>query len=187
MEFRITSNAYFHPEKSADDDVHLADYDASWPRQYNEMARFLRESLGPKTALRIEHYGSTSIPGIPAKPVIDVLVEIPSFEQARKSAIPLFNRPECEYWWYMDHMCFIVRHELMGKRTHHIHMAPAGHRIWEGLAFRDHLRARPSDAARYADLKNELARQHQTDRERYTQAKAEFVSEMTAKALQQKG
>lgn len=184
-DFTIFATGYIDKSKHVDDDIYLVDYDPSWPRKYDEMACWLRDSLGPHVALRVEHYGSTSIPGMPAKPVIDVLVEVPSFAEARKRAIPLFNRPECEYWWYTDHMCFHMRESLAGRRTHHIHVALAGHRIWEGLAFRDYLRSHPEDASNYAALKGELAARHQRDRERYTDAKTEFVREVTAKALQE--
>lgn len=182
LSFRMTSNAYFSPQKELDDDVCLVDYDFSWPEQFNEVSKWIKTELGDLST-RIEHYGSTAIPDMPAKPVIDVLVEVPSFEAARKRLIPLFNQPEWEYWWYSGHMVFIKRQELMGKRTHHIHVAPAGHEIWNGLAFRDYLISHPEDAKRYAELKRELAECHKTDRERYTVAKGDFVREITAKAI----
>jgi len=181
--FELCSHGYLAVPEEFDDDVYLADYDPSWPARYEKIEKELIGLLGPDVALRIEHYGSTAIPGMPAKPVVDVLVEIPSFEQARMRAVPALNRPECEYWWYNDHMCFILRQKLMGKRTHHIHMAPAGHKLWDGLAFRDYMRSHPDDAGRYAALKYELADRHRSDREEYTRAKAEFVREITIKAL----
>lgn len=113
-----------------------------------------------------------------------MLVEVPSYDIARQAILPLLNREEWEYWWYQDHMVFIKRQALMGKRTHHIHLAPAEHRLWEGIAFRDYLIAHPETAARYAALKGELADKHREDREGYTQAKTAFVQEITAKALQ---
>lgn len=185
LEFRVTGHAYMSREKNGpDDDVCLVDYDPSWPAQFDEEAEYLRGQLGD-LALRIEHYGSTSIPGMPAKPVIDMLVEIPSFSTARERVIPLFNRLECEYWAWNDHMIFIKRKEFMGARTHHIHMAPEGHDLWKGLAFRDYLRTHPEDASRYAELKRELAASHRTDRERYTEAKGAFVQEVTSRALRE--
>jgi GrpB-like predicted nucleotidyltransferase (UPF0157 family) len=183
-EFHITSNAYFEPGKDADDDVLLVDYDESWPQQFEETAQWLRDSLGSDMALRVEHYGSTAIPGMSAKPVIDVLVEVPSFAKAKRRAIPVFNCPECEYWSYSNHMIFIVRDGYMGKRTHHIHMAPRGHDLWKGLLFRDYLRTHQEEASRYVALKNKLAERYSTDRERYTDAKTTFVEQVTAKALQ---
>lgn len=183
LDFHITANAYFAPDKNCDDDVFLVDYDPTWLQQFDEMAHWLKNALGPDVALRIEHYGSTAISGIPAKPVIDILVEVPSFDEARKHAVPRLNNPEWEYWQYSEHMIFIKRKELMGQRTHHIHMAPAEHSIWKGLAFRDYLISHPDEASRYAELKHELANSHRTDRERYTTEKSAFVQEVTAKAL----
>jgi GrpB-like predicted nucleotidyltransferase (UPF0157 family)/predicted transcriptional regulator YdeE len=183
--FWISANAYvkLQGDDVSRDEVRLVDYDPSWPEQYAEMAQWLREALGADIARSIEHYGSTAVPGMPAKPIIDLLVEIPSFSQAKKRAVPLLNRKTWEYWWYNEHMTFVVRNKLMGERTHHVHMAPRGHRLWEGLAFRDYLRSHPKDASRYAALKYELAATQGQDRERYTQAKTDFVREITLRAL----
>lgn len=178
-DFRLASHTYVGAP--ADDEIRLVDYDPSWPEKFEQMKQRLLKLLGPDIALRIEHYGSTSIPGMPAKPVIDILVEIPSFEEARKQAIPAFNSPEIEYWM-SDHMRFYIRDKVTGIRTHHLHMAPAGHRIWEGLAFRDYILTHPEDASRYLTLKYELARRHPDDRLAYTNAKEEFVREITDKA-----
>ena len=151
------------------------------------MAGWLRNIVSPDIALRIEHYGSTAIPGIPAKPVIDILMEVPSFTEARRNLIPLFNKPECEYWWYDEHMVFIIRDRSTGLRTHHIHAAPKGHQVWQGLAFRDYLRTHPEDARRYATLKYKLAESHGNDREAYTDLKADFVNEIPFKASDHEG
>jgi|GEM_PF-4410649 len=67
------------------DDVDLVEYDPRWPERYQEFEARLREMLGTDIARRIEHYGSTAIPGMPAKPVIDVLVEVPDFAQAKRA------------------------------------------------------------------------------------------------------
>ena len=179
-EFWVSANAYvrLHHSGASSDEVQLVEYDPRWPGQFEEFAGWLRECLGPDVALRLEHYGSTAIPGMPAKPVIDVLVDIPSFAGAKKRAVPRLNSETWEYWWYSGHMVFIKRAGLMGIRTHHVHMAPRGHKVWEGIAFRDYLRQHPDEAARYAQLKRDLAARHARDRERYTQAKAEFVREI---------
>ena len=137
----VSANAYVAVGRQADsDDVALVDYDPSWPQQAASMAEWLHERLGAAVALGIEHYGSTAIEGMPAKPVV------------------------------------------MGPRTHHVHMAPAGHEAWDAIAFRDYLRSHPDEAARYAALKRELAATHHKDRERYTLAKTRFVREATARA-----
>jgi signal transduction histidine kinase/CheY-like chemotaxis protein len=109
------------------------------------MAAQLNSTVPPGTILRIEHLGSTAIPGMPAKPVIDILLEITSFEKARRVLIPFFNKHECDYWWQEDHMTFILRQNFMGTRTHHIHAAPAG-RSWDRVAFRYNLRAQKEES-----------------------------------------
>lgn len=187
-DFWISANAYVKPqEKDAGiDEVHIVDYDPSWPQQFDEIAGWLRDYLGTEIVLRVEHYGSTAIPNMPAKPIIDVLVEIPSFSEARQRAIVLLNSEKWEYWWYsghMIHMIFIKREKLMGRRTHHIHMAPRGHKLWQGLAFRDYLISHEKEASRYATLKQELVKSYRKDRERYTEAKTTFIKEITSKAL----
>ncbi|MHB0998283.1 MAG: GrpB family protein [Armatimonadota bacterium] len=179
-DFRIISNSYIGAP--CNDDIFLVDYDKAWVEQYEQMKQRIQSLLGPDIALRIEHYGSTSIPGMPAKPVIDILVMIPSWEDGKKHAVPAFNSPEIEYWC-SDHMRFYVRDKVTGVRTHHLHMAPAGHRIWEGIAFHDYLIAHPEDAARYLSLKYDLAERYPDDRLAYTNAKEAFVREITDKAL----
>jgi GrpB-like predicted nucleotidyltransferase (UPF0157 family) len=165
------------------DDIYLVDYDPSWPAQFDEMADWLRTRLGTDVALRVEHYGSTAIPGMPAKPVIDILVEVPSFAEAKKRVLPCLNEETWEYWWYAGHMVFFKRKELMGERTHHVHLAPCGHAFWDGLPFRDYLRSHAEDAARYAALKRQLAERHRKDREAYTDSKSEFVREVLSRAM----
>ncbi|MDQ7791007.1 MAG: GrpB family protein [Clostridia bacterium] len=183
-EFWMFASAYVGLDKGGfQDQIYLVDYDSSWPEQFKEIADWLQSKLGSDVALHIEHYGSTAIPGMPAKPIIDILVEIPSFEEGKKRALPCLNSEMCEYWWYSGHMVLIKRKELMGERAYHIHMAPRGHGIWKGLVFRDYLRSHPEEAKRYALLKYRLAKSHRNDRERYTQAKTEFVHEIVAKAL----
>ncbi len=186
LEFTLVAHAYFDKSTidSFEDSIYLVDYDSAWPGKFQEFATWLRERLGSDIALRIEHYGSTAIPGMSAKPVIDVLVEIPSFAEAKQRAVPLFNNELWEYWWFSDHIFFLKRNAPMGQRVLHLHMAPAGHKIWEGVAFRDFLRRHPEEARRYASLKKKLAAELGYDREAYTQAKTDFVKEILSKIYQ---
>jgi GrpB-like predicted nucleotidyltransferase (UPF0157 family) len=177
------SNSYVDLRRSEfRDDIYLVDYDSSWHAQFEQMADWLRSHLGTDIALRVEHYGSTAIPGMPAKPVIDILVEVPSFAEAKKRVLSCLNEEVWEYWWCAGHMVFFKRKELMGERTHHVHLAPRGHDFWDGLAFRDYLRSHPEDAARYAALKQQLAVRYRKDREAYTDSKSEFVREVLLRA-----
>ncbi len=183
----ISANAYVGRQETevSQDEVILVEYDPSWQQQYNEMAQWLCVTLGNDIVLRTEHYGSTAIPGIPAKPIIDVLVEVPSFSEAKRRVVPLLNSPKWEYWWSSDHMLFIKRNKLMGQRTHHIHLATAGHALWKGVVFRDYLCDHPQEARRYAALKRELAEKYREDREHYTDAKTSFVQAILSKALKE--
>ncbi|MBN1936131.1 MAG: GrpB family protein [Anaerolineae bacterium] len=183
-EFWLSAHAYVSLDAAAadSDEVRLVPYDPSWPRQFAEFAGWLEARLGADLALRIEHYGSTAIPGMPAKPIIDVLVQVPSFAQARRWLVPCFNNELWEYWWYAEHITLIKRDRLMGRRTHHVHVAPEGHRVWDGLVFRDYLRAHPHEAAAYGALKSELAASLGQERERYTEAKTAFIRQVVAKA-----
>lgn len=184
IEFILTANAYFEKGKTADDDVHLEEYDPHWPQQFKETAAWLKNIIPPKVFLDVEHVGSTAIPGMPAKPVIDVLLTVSSFIEARRLLIPIFNKPEYEYWYYYDHLVFVLRKEPMGTRTHHIHVTIQGHDFGVRIiAFRDYLRAYPEEAKRYLALKRGLAERHADDREAYADAKGEFVKEITDKAL----
>lgn len=167
--------------------VHLVAYDPGWPGLFREAVAGLRARLGNDLVRRAEHFGSTAVPGMPAKPVIDMMVGIPSFEYAKERAVPALTADGWAYFWRSDrppgHMMFIRYASPDGPRTHHLHMAPAGHKLWERLAFRDYLIAHPDEARRYADLKRRLVEQHRDDREAYTNAKGSYVKRITEAAL----
>lgn len=162
--------------------LEIVEYDPTWPRLYEEEARFLRERFGPELIVRIEHYGSTAVPGLAAKPVIDILVEITSFEAAKREIQPVLEKLGYGYNWYQDHMAFFKGYFSEGHQKYHLHMAPGDHRLMDGLLFRDYLRTHPEIARDYEELKYRLAEVHHFDREAYTEAKTAFVREITEKA-----
>lgn len=137
------------------DRVVIVEYNPKWPEVFEQAATYLRNLLGD-LVLGIEHVGSTAIPGMPAKPVIDMLIEIPSFEQAQ-AALPILVANGFAYCWRDDrplgHMMLIKGLAPNGSRTHHLHMALAGHKLWKRLYFRDYLRSHQDEALRYAQLK----------------------------------
>jgi GrpB-like predicted nucleotidyltransferase (UPF0157 family) len=167
------------------DDVELVPYDPRWPEMFRMEADRLGRLLGGAVVRRVEHMGSTAVPGLSAKPVIDMLVEIPSFELAERMVLPKLRDDGWEYLWRDDrppgHMMFI-RRGVGDVRTHHVHMAPAGHPMWERLWFRDYLRSHADEARRYEQLKHRLAAEHAGDREAYTEGKGEYVKRVTALA-----
>ncbi len=181
--FSLTGNAYVAPGRAGCDDcVELVNYDATWPEQFSLFADWLRENVLGEFALRVEHFGSTAIPGMIAKPVIDVLVEVPSLQAAKPRVLPGLNQDTWEYWWHGAHMVFVKRATFLGARTHHVHFMESGTELTARLDFRNHLRAHPEDAERYATLKRQLAAKHRSNREDYTDAKSAFVDEIVRKS-----
>lgn len=174
----------FACDRDFDDDVLLSEPDPAWPDRAATIMRDLRRELSPDILTRLEHYGSTSLKDMPSKPLIDLLGEVPSFDVARRGVLSRLNSRTWEYWWYVDHMILIHRATPMGRRLCHLHLGPPGHRLWEGLVFRDYLEANPDIARQYADLKRRLAEQFGHDRERYTAEKGAFVRRVTDQALQ---
>lgn len=163
------------------DKVVIVPYDPEWPVLFGRLGADLRRALGD-VALRIDHIGSTSVPGLAAKPIIDVQISVASFEPLDAFRIPLeglgfVHRP--------DNPDLSKRYfrEPPGTRRTHIHVFRAG--TWSeqiALLFRDYMRAHDEDARRYADLKYRLAARSQSDRRGYVDAKAPFIWETMAKA-----
>ncbi len=161
----------------------VGDYDPAWPLMFEQEAARIRDALGP-VAVRIEHVGSTAVPGLAAKPVIDIQVSVERMVPRERFVVPLET---LGYEFVADptdteHEYF--KKDVGGVRTHHIHVCPMGSE-WERrhLAFRDHLRTHPEDSARYGQLKRRLAEQHPNDVMAYVEAKTPFVSEVQARAL----
>jgi GrpB-like predicted nucleotidyltransferase (UPF0157 family) len=163
--------------------VRVVDYDPAWPAAFKAEKALLEPVLAPWLDGEILHVGSTSVPGLGAKPVIDILAAVRSLDESRAAIEPLRG---LSYWW------FPYRPELMNwfckpspeHRTHHLHLVVPGSRAWrEELAFRDALRAEPETARAYEALKRRLADEHAHDREAYTDAKAAFVADVLARVL----
>ena len=154
----------------------VVDYDPAWPERYEAEASRLREALGP-AAVRIEHVGSTSVPGLAAKAVIDIQLSVQSFEPADRYAEPLrrlgyeqFPDPATP-----EHRIFVLP-KGGGPREINLHVCEAGS-DWERRhpAFRDRLRADNAARDEYAALKRELALKHGNDVESYADAKGDFI------------
>lgn len=160
----------------------IVEYDPGWPGMFEEEAERIRAALGD-ISVRIEHVGSTAVPGLPAKPIIDIQVSV----EEMSPRDPFVTALEAIGYTFVadptdpDHEYF--KKEAKGVRTHQIHVCLAGS-DWERqhLAFRDHLRGYPEDAARYADLKQRLAAEHPNDILGYIDAKGPFIREIEARA-----
>jgi len=163
------------------DKIIIHPYDPHWPELFSHLGADLRKTLG-QTALRIDHIGSTAIPGLDAKPIIDVQISVATFEPVEVYRLLLEG---LGYVFRADNPDRTKRYfrETSGQRRTHIHVRRAG--SWAeqfALLFRDYLRAQPGEARRYAALKYALAEKYQTDREAYTEAKEPLIWEIMVNA-----
>lgn len=167
------------------DEIEIVEYDPRWPALFREEAERLRAVLPADLVVNVEHFGSTAIPGMAAKPIIDILVTVRSLAAARGPFVALLEREGYLFWAdnpKRDRLFFVKGLPPFGtRRTHHLHVSEPDGEIPCRLPFRAWLRTHPADARRYERLKRELARQHREDREAYTAAKTEFVDEILAK------
>jgi GrpB-like predicted nucleotidyltransferase (UPF0157 family) len=136
----------------------------------------------------IEHIGSTAVPGLAAKPVIDILIGLPDFDLADE-LVPRIVSMAYEYVpQYETELPLrrFFRKERDGVRTHHIHMVGIGTDFWtRHLLFRDHLRAHPEISAQYASLKRALAERDWKHVNEYADAKTEFIRRIEVEAARQ--
>jgi GrpB-like predicted nucleotidyltransferase (UPF0157 family) len=166
------------------EEVKLYPHDPSWPQAYaTERERLL--SVLPGVFIDVQHIGSTAVPGLAAKPIIDILAGVVSMAVAESVIAPLcasdyttsaeFNQALSDRKWLMRW--------ADGRRTHHLHVVVHGGQAWqERLRFRDALRASAVLASRYAELKADAAERHLMDREAYTEAKTEFIRTVSGQA-----
>lgn len=164
-------------DRAIHEEVHLAAYSDTWPDLFAAERDRLTDMF-PARLLAVEHFGSTAIPGMPAKPIVDILAGVESMEVADSLLEAIlacgyttsreFNATLPDRRWFMR--------SAAGRRTHHLHVVVLGGKEWtERLRFRDILRSDEGLAQQYAKLKSALASRHRSDREAYTDAKSEFV------------
>lgn len=164
--------------------VKVVAYDFSWPNEFEKERQQLIETFGEKI-LAIEHIGSTSIPGLAAKPIIDMTAAVNSFDE-----LPLFiNELQKLGYEYIAERMFNNRKffpkGLREKRTHHLNIViKDDYEQWiKPLAFRDYLRNHREAREKYEKLKTNLAKQYSDDRATYTQLKDDFFKSIFTKAL----
>ena len=170
--------------RAVQEDVAIVAYDPQWPVMFQREKEHLLACLPVNLIRRVEHFGSTAVPGLAAKPVVDLLVEVADLQATRDRIAPLLEAQGYEYFWRPTHgddgppfyAWFIKRDPASGVRTHHIHMVESDFaEHWERLLFRDYLIEQPQVASDYQDLKYRLAAAHPNDRVAYTQGKTEFI------------
>jgi GrpB-like predicted nucleotidyltransferase (UPF0157 family) len=162
--------------------IRLSPYDPSWPARFEEERAALDDVIGEWAVGDIHHVGSTAVPGLDAKPIIDILAGVHDLDESRACFEPLARLgymyapylPKEMHWFCKPHP---------SRRTHHLHLVPAGSRRYrDELALRDRLREDPGIAVEYLALKRELARHFVHDREAYTEGKSDFIRRVLDRA-----
>jgi len=164
--------------------VEIVAYDPGWPASFEAEKAHLLAVLPRDLVGRIEHFGSTAVAGLAAKPIVDVLVEVRDLEATKARIAPLLESEGYDYVWRPTsgddtppwYAWFIKRDPVSRIRTHHIHMVEPHFPQWEALRFTDYLRSHPDVAAEYVALKRRLAAEFPNDRIAYTAGKAEFIT-----------
>ena len=167
--------------------IEVVDYDRDWPRQYVAERDRIDAAIGD-VALAIEHVGGTAVPGLPAKPVIDLMVGVEDIERAGPAVAGLINLGY-EYVPELESQLPDRRYFRRGSpESHHVHMVPVSSDYWaEHLLFRDYLRTHPQAAEEYGKLKLGLAGRHRLDRDAYRAGKVPFIDTVVAAARREAG
>ncbi len=163
--------------------------DPRWPEMFEQERDHLLSCLPHDVVKRIEHFGSTAVPGLLSKPIVDILVEVTSLEETKKRVAPVLEAQGYDYFWRPSwgdstppFYAWFIKRDENGNRTHHIHMVEADFEHWDRLLFRDYLIEHPDVAKEYSELKAKLSERHATDRVAYTKAKMDFVEVITDRA-----
>jgi len=171
------------------DEIALTAYDPAWPQLFAAERAHLLNCLPAGLLGRIAHFGSTAVPGLVAKPVVDMLVEVTELESAREIIAPILEAQGYDYFWRPSHgddcppfYAWFIKRDAAGQRTHHIHMVEPHFEHWQRLYFRDYLIDFPETARQYGELKTRLATEYPHDRLAYTAGKTEFIESVTCEA-----
>jgi len=162
--------------------IYIADYDERWPALYREVSRSLVEAFGDY-ACEMQHVGSTSVPGLGAKPIIDIAVNLRDYPLPQN----VIEAMEALGYTHMGEYGIAGRHYFKRYSDDglmvHVHAYSPGNEEWAShLLFRDYLRAHPEAARDYESLKRDLAAKYADQREVYTESKTNFVQEILRRA-----
>jgi len=166
------------------DRIAILDYDPAWPLLFGEQRERLETVLQPWLVGPIEHIGSTSVPGLPAKPIIDMLARVHDYDRCegmlpRLAEVGWLSAPEPGDAAERKRSVCYPRVEY---RSHHLHVVEQRWAGWPTLlAFRDHLRGCAEDRDAYARIKRQLAALDDQDRPAYRAGKAPFITEVLRK------
>lgn len=169
---------------ASDEQIVLHPYNPAWPVQFQREAGTLTNALGCYITGGVHHVGSTAVPGLSAKPIIDVMIGVRSLDTSRPCIDLLAEFHYCYAPYRQDVMHWFCKPNP-ARRTHHLHLVPTGsQRFTDVLTFRDYLRTHPDAVTQYEQLKRQLAKRHTNDRNAYTNGKSDLIAKITADARQ---
>lgn len=171
--------------------IEISPYSKNWPALFEQEKSLITARIEPGLFSRIEHFGSTSVPGLSAKDTIDILMELEFEETKNQKLIDQMKALGYEFNWQNEgshpHMIFVKGYNISSPKsqTYHIHAGPQNHPLWDRLLFRDYLIKNPQTAQEYEQLKLKLSQRFKHERVAYRMAKTEFVKEVTERAKQE--
>ncbi len=166
--------------------VEICKYDTTWPLKFEKQKSDIMNAIGDKV-VAIEHIGSTAVPGLGAKPVVDIMVGLNEIDDAEDCIEPLKKIgyeyvPELEAE-IPERRYFHKGPSNVPKKHYHLHMVQMHSEFWKvQILFRDYLRTHSDSAQEYFRLKKGLAAKYRLNREAYTEAKTSFIKSTIAKA-----
>ncbi|KFC64418.1 dephospho-CoA kinase/protein folding accessory domain-containing protein [Devosia sp. LC5] len=158
--------------------VELVPYSDDWPRAFNAIAPTIAACFDPPP-LRLDHIGSSAVPGLPAKPILDIIVLVADMEKMDPALVALERagfefRPEVSN----AHRMFLRKLGPAGHRTHHLHIHDSADEVRRHVMFRDCLRNDATTRAAYLAHKEDLATRFREDRGAYSRGKSDFIDEV---------
>ncbi len=164
----------------------IADYNPQWPVLFEQEKAHLTEALG-EHFFCIEHIGSTSVPGLGAKPIIDIMIAVRSLEEADQFCIQPIVKMGYVYMQEFEQETpqrrFFRKTTAEGVRTHHIHMVKLDSKWWrDHLLFRDYLRVHAEARRTYETYKRQLAEREWNESSDYSEAKTDFILKIMEEA-----
>jgi GrpB-like predicted nucleotidyltransferase (UPF0157 family) len=166
--------------------IFLTEYDNNWQTLFEEEKAILHKIFD--STLKIEHIGSTAIPGILAKPTIDILLEKPRYLNDEEIIKVMIANGYIYMQEQTRHLMFVKGYSAHGleKKSYHIHIGLLNQKwLWDRMYFRDYLRLHPEELKKYEQLKKELSKQFRYDREAYTDGKTDYIKRITTKAIKE--
>ena len=169
-------------------------YDPLWQKLFNEEKEHLLSCLPQRLVKRIEHFGSTAVPHLPAKPIVDILVEVTDLDETKRIIAPILESQGYDYFWRPSFgddtppfYAWFIKRDMDGNRTHHIHMVEGHFEHWDRLLFRDYLIKHPKVRNEYGAIKLKFSQVYKNDRIAYTNAKTDFIMRVTKIAKEHYG